>query len=179
MMWTHWLVPSRLAQKLGRGEISNREVFYFILGNTLWGWFLYYAAFTWANAPWTFLSLWEAGLVVVITVFGMIRCFDAAGGDDNSRFAADFSCLTFPVALWTMTLIWAAFWIVTWMYTKVLIHAPVDDGQLSRLISVVSGRMGWFATTAAIVGSQIAYFVWMRRLLSKVAQERGLMGTHA
>ena len=31
----------------------------------------------------------------------MVRCFEAAGGDANDRFAADFNCLSFPISLWT------------------------------------------------------------------------------
>lgn len=98
-MYIHWISPKKLVNKLAQKQISNREVAYFILGSLIFYSVLYYGAFTWSNPSWTVLSWVEGLLVVCVTILGITKCFDAAGGDENDRFAADYSCLSFPIWL--------------------------------------------------------------------------------
>lgn len=172
-MWKHWLAPGLLAAKLGRNEISNREVAYFILGNYLLGTVVYYSGLTWANDAWTALSLWEGLLVIVIVVFGMMHCFDAAGGDGNSRFAAQFSCLSFPIALWTTVVAWGLAWLIHWAYLRWAMTLVSPNSDFADIYARLAGRFSWFVTMAAIVGAQAMFFVWMKSMLRKVADEIG------
>ena len=169
-MWKHWIAPGLLAAKLSRDEISNLEVAYFMMGNFILGTVIYYSGLTWANDPWTALSLWEALLVVAIVVFGMIHCFEAAGGDANSRFAAQFNCLSFPISLWTTVIAWSLFWLSTWAYRRwaPLLVSPNSD--LADVYIHLAGKFGWFATTAAVVGGQIIFFIWMKSMFRKIAK---------
>ena len=139
-----------------------------MLGNLLLGTAIYYSGLIWGNPPWTALSLWEAALVAIVTVFGMIRCFEAGGGDANSRFAADFNCLSFPIWLWTTVVVWSAFWALSWAWRKWLFSMASADGDFIQLLAHISGRMEWFLTMAAIVACQITFFVWMQRMILKV-----------
>src|SRR5258706_3223081 len=168
-MWKHWVAPGLLATKLSRDEISNREVAYFIMGNFLLGTVVYYSGLTWANQPWTALSLWEALLVIVIAVFGMIHCFEAAGGDANSHFAAQFNCLTFPISLWTTVIAWSLFWLSAWAYRKWATSLVSPNSDVADLYVHLLGRFGWFITTATIVGAQSMFFLRMKNMLRKVA----------
>ena len=166
-MWKHWLLPGILAERLRRDEISNREVAHFMLGNLVFGWIVYYSGLTWANEPWTVLSLWEALILLVVVVFGMVHCFDAAGGDANPRFAAQFNCLSFPIALWTTIIAWSLFWAFSWAYRTWSTSLVSPGSEISGIYIYVMRRFGWFATTAAVVGAQIMFFAWMKKALRK------------
>jgi hypothetical protein len=172
IMWRHWLMPRELATRLGRGKVPNREVAYFMLGNMLLGIAIYYSGVVWGNPPWTFLSMWEAALVTIVIVFGMVHCFEAAGGDANDRFAADFNCLSFPISLWTNIAIWSGFWLISWAYRKwmpVLIPANSD---FAETLVRTWGMIDWFLTMAAIIGCQILFFLWMKRMLNRTRIQR-------
>ena len=56
-MRTDWFFPRKLASRLAQGQVPNREVAYIMLANMLFASFIFYGAFTWANPPWTLLSL--------------------------------------------------------------------------------------------------------------------------
>ena len=81
-----WFLPSKLAARLSCDGVSNREVAYLMLANLLFGWIIFYGAFTWANSPWTLLSLLECVIVVTVTLIGFTNCFDAAGAETNKDF---------------------------------------------------------------------------------------------
>jgi hypothetical protein len=165
----HWLAPGVLAEKLSRDEVSNREIAYFTLANLVLGSVIYYSGLAWGNPPWTALSLWEGTLVIVVTVFGMIQCFEASGGDNNPHFAAQFNCLSFPIWLWTTIVIWPAFWIISWAYRKWATVLISPNSEFADVFVYLAGRFGWFLTVVAIVGSQIMFFLWMRRAMLKMA----------
>jgi hypothetical protein len=167
--WNHWVAPTVLAERLSRGEISNREVACFMLGNSVLGTVIYYSGIAWGNPPWTLLSLWEATLVIVVMIFGMIHCFEAGGGENNSRFAAEFNCLSFPIWLWTTVTIWSAFWLISWAYRKWAMVLISPDSDYAQPFAYLLGKFGWFLTMIAIVGSQVMYFAWMKRMLRKTA----------
>ena len=170
-MWRHWVSPRLLAAKLRREEISNREVAYFMLGNFVLGTAIYYSGLTWANDPWTALSLWEGLLVLVVVVFGMVHCFEAAGGDSNSRFAAQFNCLAFPITLWTSLIAWSLFWMLTWAYRRWATSLVSPNSDMADVYVHVLGRFGWLVTTIAVVGAQIMFFLWMKRMLRVIADD--------
>jgi hypothetical protein len=171
-MWTRWLNPRALATSLGRGQISNREVAYFMLGNMLLGIAIYYSGVVWGNPPWTLLSLWEAALVTIVIVLGMVRCFEAAGGDGNDRFAADFNCLSFPISFWTNITVWSVFWLVSWAYRKWMPVLVPANSHYAETFVRTSEMINWFLTMAAIVGCQIYFFLWMKRMLKRTQTER-------
>lgn len=173
-MSTHWIFPQRLVYKLAKRQISNREVAYFILASFLFSWVMYYGAFTWSNPAWTVLSWAEGLLVVCVTILGMSKCFDAAGGDANDRFAADFSCLSFPIWLWTTIGVWSVYWLVFYLFQFSVIKISADNFQFSRNLINIGGSFFWLWTVTAIIALQIIYFAWLAKSLRSLAQQRAL-----
>jgi hypothetical protein len=171
-MKSHWLRPGVLAAKLARGEISNREVAHFLLGNMLLGSVTYYGGFTWSNSIWNVLSLWQFAIEVVIVIYGLMRCYDAAGGDGNPAFIAQFTCLAFPISLWTSVGTWLVYWTGVWLLHQGIIRVSVDDLQIARNIAYVGGGIRWFWTAAAVLGFQLVFFVWMRKSLRSAYEQR-------
>lgn len=171
-MQTDWFFPRQLAIRLAKREVSNREVANFVLANLLFANVLYYGAFTWANPPWTWLSFYEFVVVVAITVFGMGKCYFAAGGDTNDRFAIDFTCLSFPVWFWSTAVVWAMYWSVAAVIRIGIASFAYQDWQFSRNLAQIGGDFAWLWTFLAIVGAQVLYFWGMHASLLRVANAR-------
>jgi hypothetical protein len=167
-MPSHWLSPAVLARRLADEKVANREVAHFILANLLFGPALYYSGVITGNPSWTILSAWEGGLIAIITIYGLTKCYDSAGGDLNPNFAVQFACLSFPIWLWTSVLVWGAYWVFRlafWRWGGPIMYTEERTAvQASYLVGVVQ----WSATMLAIVGSQIVFFAWMRKSLAKV-----------
>ncbi|AKJ27319.1 hypothetical protein [Caldimonas brevitalea] len=171
-MHLDWFQPARLAARLSHGGVPNREVAYLMLASLLFSSVIFYGAFTWANPPWTWLSLYEFVVVVAITVVGMGKCYEAAGADANPRFAADFSCLTFPVWLWTTVLIWSVYWGGVFAFRSGVFAAyRFDQMGLAKNLALIGGSFGWLWTFLALVFSQVVFFAWMARVLRVAAKK--------
>jgi hypothetical protein len=89
--------------------VANRELAYIMLANLLFGSVIFYGAFTWANAPWTLLSLLEFVTIVAVTVVGFTNCYYAAGGDESPAFVKNYSCLSFGTWFWATAITWAIY----------------------------------------------------------------------
>lgn len=139
-----------------------------MVANLLLGSALYYSGLLVSNPPWTILSAWEAALVAIVTVYGMIKCYDAAGGDLNPRFAAQFACLSFPIWLWTSVIAWSAYWLFRLSFPR-WASVVISEDHSAIQASYLANTLSWYVTMAVIVGSQIAYFTWMRGSLRRAA----------
>lgn len=167
-----WFFPGKLARRLASNDVSNREIAYLTLANLLFGWVIFYGAFTWANPPWTLLSLFECVVVIAITLMGFTKCFDAAGGDANERFAAHYNCLSFGVWLWTTTATWIIFWLGVWLFRQGIFAAyRYEQLGIARNLASIGASFGWLWTFLAIVGGQLAYFLWLAAVLRKAAKQ--------
>lgn len=167
-MQTDWFIPSRLAHRLSRDEVANREVAYLMLANLLFGSVIFYGAFTWANPPWTLLSLLEAITVVSVTVMGFTQCYFAAGEDSNDQFAKHFNCLSFGVWLWSTVVVWLVYWAVVWLFrTGIFAAARFENMGLAQNLAAIGGSFGWLWTLLAAVLWQVLYFAWLRSALDK------------
>lgn len=165
-MRSDWFFPQRLARRLARHEVGNREVAYLMVANLLFGLVVFYGAFTWANPPWTLLSLLEGAVVVVVTLIGFTKCYDAAGGDTNDRFAAQFNCLSFGAWVWATVVAWVVFWAVVWAF-RAGMFASVEYQRwgIATNLAAVGGSFGWLWAVLAAVLWQVAYFSFLRRSL--------------
>jgi hypothetical protein len=123
----------RLAQELGRKELSPRVLGYYLAANFLlfillgYGGFYYSANgsfLSWQNLYynlvfddtllfWYWLPLYECFAVFAIVIWGLSASYFASGGDDNPNFIAEFVCLSVPVFFTTILAVWAVYWGVT------------------------------------------------------------------
>lgn len=135
---------------------------------------MFYGAFTWANPPWTLLSLGEFVILVFVTLIGFTNCFDAAGGELNERFAADYSCLSFGVWVWTTVLIWSIHWLGIYLF-RLGVFAAYNYERLgvAQNLASIGASFSWAWTFLAILGSQVFYFWWLTAVLPKVDMHRG------
>ena len=163
-----WFLPRRLAARLAAGQVSDREVAYLMLAGLLFGSVMFYGAVTWANPPWTFLSLVEFAAVVVVTVVGFTNCYYAAGGDQSSSFVKHFTCLSFGTWFWASVITWSVYWAGVWVYRAGMFAAfRYERMGLAQNLASIGGSFEWLWTFAAAVVWQMLYFAWMRRNLSR------------
>lgn len=97
-MTIHFFNTKALVSELATGKITERGAFQYFLANTLlWTLTLYYGIFIGANISWMFLL--ELVIVLLITVLGLIKAFNANGGADGTNFVIRATCLSFPVGI--------------------------------------------------------------------------------
>jgi hypothetical protein len=104
------LNAKRLAEELGRGQISNRtKAHYLFAGMVMW----VVITFSGLAVPaylWSWVSFVEAIGLIVITMLGFSYVYEAAGGDTNSDFVVQFTCLSLPVSVTTVLVVWGIYW---------------------------------------------------------------------
>jgi hypothetical protein len=139
-----------------------------MLANLLFGSVMFYGAFTWANPPWTFLSLLEAVIVGFVTITGLTKCYFASGGDSNDQFAKQFNCLSFGAWFWTTLGAWSVFWLVVWLFrVGAFTAARFENIGLAHNLATIGGSFLWLWTLLATVLWQVFYFAWLRSALEK------------
>lgn len=164
-----WFRPRKLAQRLAAGEVSNREIAYLMLGNFIFGSVIFYGAFTWANPPWTLLSLLEFVCVVAVTCIGFTKVYDAAGGDNNSSFALLVNCLSFGVWFWVTVVVWAVYWAVVWAFRYGVFAAfKFERLALAQNLASIGANYEWLWTFIATVLWQLLFFTWLARVIPRV-----------
>jgi hypothetical protein len=163
-----WFMPMKLAARLAAGEVTNREVAYLMLCNLVFGSVIFYGAFTWANPPWTLLSLVEFVTVIAITVVGFTNCFYAARGEDNAAFAMQFNCLSFGAWFWATAVTWAVYWAAVWLFQAGVFAAyRFDRIGLANNLARIGGSFEWLWTFIAAVAWQVIYFAKLRHGLAR------------
>lgn len=141
-----------------------------MLANLLFGSVIFYGALTWANPPWTVLSLLEGTVVVSVTIIGFTKSYFAAGGDENGRFAVLFNCLTFGTWFWSTAIVWAVYWGVHWLFRAGIVTAVnYENMGLARNLAEIGGSFEWLWTVIAVVMWQVLYFTWLRRCLARAS----------
>ena len=106
------LNAGRLAEELGAGQVTPTEKGYYLLAGFVMWTIVNYLGIAQASKLWTLFSVIEGIGVTGITVIGFSYAFQAAGGDENRDFVAQFSCLYLPVSVTTILSVWAFYWAV-------------------------------------------------------------------
>ena len=89
---------NKLATQLANNEVSEKTTFSYFLANTiLWTLVLYYGPAT--GAKFTWLTVYDLAIVLIISIIGLLKCFQANGGNDGQNFLVRATCLSFPIGL--------------------------------------------------------------------------------
>lgn len=106
----HLLRTRPLIAKLAAGQVSNTEKAYYLLASFLMFTLAYYSGFVSGHQVWTLPSILEGLAIAGITVLGVVKAFDASGGEEGTDFIAQFTCLYVPISITTMLVVWSLFW---------------------------------------------------------------------
>ena len=87
-----------LAHDLAHEGVRERDAFlYYVMNSVMWTLMGYYGYYFGARIGWLFF--YEILVVLVITVFGLARCYEANGGSSGQQFVLRATCLSFPIGL--------------------------------------------------------------------------------
>jgi len=134
-MTIHFWNTRALADELARDQVQERDAFlYFLANSVMWTTVLYYSIYWGARGGWLFF--YEFAVALVITVFGLLRCYEANGAARGSHFVLRATCLSFPIGLKvnsaSILLGWALFYLLPQYVDATLFR---DPGRVYDLIS--------------------------------------------
>jgi hypothetical protein len=107
---------------------------------------VYYVPINVSNPPWTLLSFYEGIVVAVLIVLGLAKCYDSSGGDENSKFIFDYSCLSFSINLWSYVFVWSIFQAIDYGFRTGVLKIAVEEYQFARNIASIGGSFVWLLT---------------------------------
>lgn len=157
-----------LIAKLAAGQVSNTEKAYYLLASFLMFTLAYYSGFVSGNQVWTLPSILEGLAIAGITVLGVVKAFDASGGEEGADFIAQFTCLYVPISITTLLVVWSLFWGITIGFREALIAMSHSHMQFAVNLSRLGADMFSFLGFAAAVTVQGATFYRMSNCLASV-----------
>jgi hypothetical protein len=164
----HLFRTQPLIAKLAKVEVSTTEKAYYLLASFLMFTVAYYTGFASSNATWTLPSTLEGVTVGAITVIGIVKAFDAAGGEEAKDFIADFTCLYVPITITTMLVVWTLFWGILFVFRESLIAISESHMQFAVNLSRLHADMFNFVTFLAVILVQAITFYRMNLCLAQV-----------
>ena len=134
-MTIHIINTKGLVNELAAGKVTEKEGFQYFLANTLlWTITLYYGIFIGANISWIFLL--ELIIVLLITIVGLAKAFEANGGANGTNFIFRATCLSFPVGVKISILSIALGWLNYFLFP--IIVDPVTFRDPEKLFDMVT-----------------------------------------
>lgn len=167
----HLLRTYPLVRKLANAEVSNTQKAYYLVASFLMFNVAYYSGFVTGNPMWTIPSLLEGFTIALITVIGMVKAFDAAGGEESNDFIAEFTCLYVPITISTMLIVWSLFWGITLGFRESLMAISRSHEQFAVNLSLIGANLFSFLVYVAAVSVQAITFY---RMTSSLAAVRAL-----
>jgi len=170
----HLFRTKPLVQELARGELSATKKAQYLLASFLMFMVAYSSGFVPGSPPiWTIPALIETVAVALITVVGIVKCFDAAGGEESSDFVASFTCLFVPVTITTLIVVWSIFWAISYGFRESLIALSESRLQIAENLSRIGADLFGFLGFIAAVTVQIVTFYRIAGALEDVRLARG------
>ena len=165
----------RLAEELGQGKVGARDRGYYLAASFLIFILFYYSGLAYANPIWSWLSVYEAVVLVAVTVFGFSKAYDAAGGDTNSQFVAEFTCLYVPVSVTTVPLVWGTFWAITLGFREAITALSESHLQIAINLSRIGANFFGLLAFLAVVFVQVITFYRIVKLFSIVRGRQNML----
>lgn len=170
-MTVRLLRARKLAEELGQGRVSARtKAHYLFAGFALWL-VINVTGLTTVSPLWSWMSLIEAIALVVITLLGLQAAYDAAGGDDNPNFVAEFTCLYVPVSLTSVLLVWGAYWGVVAGFRESVIAISESRMQFAINLARIGSSVFDALVTLAVLAVQALTFYRITRLFRVVRNQ--------
>jgi hypothetical protein len=169
----HLVNTRRLVEDLAHGRVSERDKAYYLLVGLIFYILVGYSTLIFANQGRTWLGAFEAFMLVMIAVLGVQSSFQAGGGDTNTHFIVDFTCLLVPLSIKVYAAVWGLYWLFVWAYYAVAATGVEFESEgTARAVRFLSMHAGWFMTLLAVLVTQAAFFLRMRVHMESLAELR-------
>ena len=167
-MTIHLFNAKKVAEEIRKNEIGSRARGHYLLASFLLFTILSYAGLTASNPLWSWLSIYEGVVVVVITVFGIAKAYEAAGGDSSRDFVVEFTCLSVPVYITTMMLVWSIHWGIVFGLREFITALSTSRSQFAVNLAYIGGDFFGLLIFLAAVLVQLVSLYRIKKLLHLV-----------
>jgi hypothetical protein len=155
----------RLALKLFRNEITEKERYYYIAAGYLATFVFSYSGLFLMNARFSALKIYEFFCLFVINATGFYMIYALAKEEKIDRFVSDFVCLSFPVFNTLFTVVWGSFWVINLFFFDKLINIAYNINYQTALYFQKNLFELMIFLSNAIFNA--AFFYWIFCLLKK------------
>jgi len=172
-MTIHIFNARKAADDISKNVISPKEKSYYLLGTFLLFIPFYYSGFVYTNPLWSWLSIYEAFVVVFITVVGLNKTYEAAGAESNQHFVTEFTCLYVPVSITTISLVWLSYWVIGYAFRESLIKLSSSHLEIAvKLSNIGSDLFGLLIFLASVLVPFITFYR-IKKLFHVIQRNRG------
>jgi hypothetical protein len=163
----------KVADDISKNVISPKEKAYYLLGTFLLFIPFYYSGFVYSNPLWSWLSIYEAIVIIFITVVGLNKTYEAAGADSNQNFVTEFTCLYVPVSITTIFLVWLSYWSIGYAFRESLINLSSSHLEIAvKLSNIGSDLFGLLIFLASVFIPSITFYR-IKKLFHVIQHNRG------
>ena len=165
-MSIHIFSANGLVQDLAADRVTpQQQAVYLILNFGVWivpSYLFLFPAPTTTEVPSFFWSAWliEMFLLVIICITGVNSCLRKCRIDPRKNFLVDFTCLSIPVTIVTLILLWGVFHLFTTWPAWLLIQGAVSNDSVGWLPWLQSSRIYDVMRLLASVG--VVFIVFLR-----------------
>lgn len=153
------LNAARLAQELGRNEVSHRKKGHYLFASFMIWLVISGTGLASASPLWSWMSLVETAALLLVYVLGFAYSYEAAGGDENPDFVVQFTCLYVPVSLTTSVVVWGLYWVSMVAFRESVIRISESHLQFAiNLVRIGSSFMEALVFLTVIAVQAIIFF---------------------
>lgn len=162
----HIWSANALVQDLAADRVApQQQAVYLILNFCVWivpSYLYLFPAPTTTEVQLFFWSVWliEMFLLLLICIAGVNSCLRKCRVDPRKNFFVDFTCLSIPVTIVTLIVIWGAFHLFTTLPAWLLAQGTVSNDSLWWLPWLQSSRLYDVLRLLASVG--VVFIVFLR-----------------
>ena len=170
-MAIHLFNARKLARELNLNQVGPRDRGYYLLASFLMFTFFYYLGLMPDNPLWSGISIIEGLVITLVTIFGLAKAYEAAGGDENPEFVVQFTCLYVPVSITTILVVWSLFWGTSVLFRESIKALSESHLQFAINLSRIGGDVFGALVFLAAVSTQGITFYRITRLFSVVRSQ--------
>lgn len=177
-MSIHLFSANGLVEDLAADRVTPRQqAVYLILSFCVWivpSYLYLFPTPATTDVPSFFWSVWlvELSLLVVISIAGVNHCLRNCRVDPRRNFFVDFTCLSIPVAITTMLVIWGVFHLFTTLPAWLLDQGSLADGHLKWFPWLESSRLYDAIRFLASVGLVLIMFLRIAKHMERATRVR-------
>jgi hypothetical protein len=173
-MAIHFLSATRLVDDLLCERPSQRDQAYYMLAGFIFSIALGYSTLTFSNAGQSWFGLCEFLLLVVTTVYGFERCYDASSVSGHRFFIVDFVCLSLPISITTMIVVWGCHWGGWALYRHVVMATSFESQRIVNAITYINAIL---PSATVLVGMILSNVIFYLRMISHLNRLESLRQT--
>jgi len=172
-----YLVDARaLAIGLADGTVTAREKMTYLICGWIFFTLSSYSTLTFSNASRTWPGLIEGVSVILISIWGIRRAYQANGGDCGSEFVTRFTCLLFPVSVKVYLIVWSLYYLLAWPVRTVFPKLTFESEPTAELVGwFAQYHLPWVVTIVAVCVAQALILTIIAKHLSCIVRKTAVV----